>query len=204
MYNLLDGGRRRLIRCAHWMLAWAVVAPVFAGEHQVMEDTSVQEIRLAAAAIGGYRNVIPRRSFALDFTEVCLVHGGVAFDVHEADDHTEGGNCEPGDPGWVIAREAFAPLDWRSAAQACSDVGMRLPRVIEWQMSCRHAASAELSTIEGTWEWAQNAAREPRRATRGGQPRQVPGEAICQQARWNYVATFGSDRIGERGFRCAQ
>ncbi|MEO0424534.1 MAG: hypothetical protein AAF184_19510 [Pseudomonadota bacterium] len=201
LQNPLDGGRRRGRR-ARWWLALATISIASAGDLPATASAP-QEIHLAAAAIGGYRNVIPRRSFPLDFTEVCLVRGSVAFDVHDAEDHTRGGNCEPGDPGWVIAREAFAPSGWREAEAICGDVGMRLPRVIEWQMSCRHAERAELQTIEDTWEWAQNAARDTRRATRRGAVRQVPGEAICRDAQWNYVATFGSDKIGERGFRCA-
>ncbi len=166
------------------------------------------------AMIGGrvYGNVIPERSFPIPFTEICIVAGRVAFDVHEPDESTTGGRCRPGDAGWVISRGEQGARSFHEARSECAELGMRLPNPLEWQLSCRNAEHFELDGIVGDSEWAANspslllAAAAPGGVHVAEHGSTMMGEAWCDGRLWNFRATFADERLdtGERAFRCAQ
>ncbi|MEO0972993.1 MAG: hypothetical protein AAFX85_07845 [Pseudomonadota bacterium] len=159
-----------------------------------------------------YGNTIPDRSFPVPYTEICLRGEAFEFDVHEAGEGTHGGNCSPGSMGWVIARTESTARSWHDAVDACRAHGMRLPAVLEWQLSCQNAENYRLLDITHEPEWAANvsslseaAGRRQRRRGRADQEITM-GEAWCTATRWNYVMTVGASDsdMGKRSFRCAQ
>jgi hypothetical protein len=73
---------------------------------------------------------------------------------------TSGGNCSPGDTGWIIERferDAGTSFTWAQARMECLKSDMRLPELFEWQISCEDGALFALSDMEDDWEWSSNA-----------------------------------------------
>lgn len=111
---------------------------------------------------GLYSNTIAAISPSLAYSEVCFKSGGFQFDVHMGGESTEGGNCVPGDTGFVIEkteREGGTFASWPEARTACLLDGMRLLEPFEWQFACDNAGPLELESMAGEeWEWASNTA----------------------------------------------
>ena len=53
---------------------------------------------------GMYNNRIISISPPYHYTEICFKGSSINFDVHLASKSNEGGNCEPGDIGYIIER----------------------------------------------------------------------------------------------------
>ena len=120
---------------------------------------SVSEVESLTANQGLYSNRVPAMTPNLAYTEICFVDGSMAFDLHEGGESTTGGNCEPGDLGWIIERserEGGDDLTWSDARLGCLLDGMRLPEPFEWQVACDHEATLGLSGFTSGAEWASN------------------------------------------------
>ncbi|MCB9687503.1 MAG: hypothetical protein H6738_04350 [Alphaproteobacteria bacterium] len=89
---------------------------------------------------GRYTNVIAQTTLAVDFLEVCFVGGLELEDVHAGGGSTAGGNCVPGDVGFLVESTARAAEVWPSARGACIAEGMRLPEVWEALYLANNAA----------------------------------------------------------------
>lgn len=124
-------------------------------------DGSVQ----VSAGVGGqgvtansgfYSNTIVDFSPPNAFTEVCFKAGSVSFDIHASGESTTGGNCLPGDTGWVLERFERPVDSWTAARAACRLDDMRLPEPFEWQFSCENSGLFALDDMADGWEWASN------------------------------------------------
>jgi hypothetical protein len=89
-------------------------------------------------------------------TEVCFKGGAVESDIHAGGDATSGGNCEPGDTGWIIERFERTSAIWTLAKAECLKDGLRLSEPFEWQFACIDAASLAIDSMTGAWEWTSN------------------------------------------------
>ncbi len=127
-------------------------------------DGSVQTTASPAGAgttanAGLYSNTIADFTPPLAYTEICVKAGAVSFDIHAAGESTAGGNCLPGDTGWIIERferDGGATFSWTAARMECLKSGMRIPEPFEWQATCDDNALYEASSMEDNWEWASN------------------------------------------------
>lgn len=114
---------------------------------------------------GLYRNRIVSMVPPRPYTEVCIVEGGVSFDIQAGGESTVGGNCQPGDVGWIIERDQrdighTFEVPWTEARLDCLKDGMRLPEPFEWQLSCDHRDTWSLTGMTNEAEWASNRAVE--------------------------------------------
>ncbi len=150
---------------------------------------------------GIYNNRIAETTPPLPYTEVCFRGGQVLSDVHAANETTLGGNCEPGDIGWIIERDERASMVWDLAKVECLKVGMRLPENFEFKFSCKNAAQFGLANMTGNFEWSSNSvianiSQVPVSAT-------LMGHVNCNTASWAVVADEQS-RESTFWFRCAR
>ncbi len=114
----------------------------------------------ATANQGLYSNIIVAFSPPHAYSEICFKSGGFQFDVHTIGEPTEGGNCLPGDRGFIVERterEEGAVATWAQARSTCLVHEMRLLEPFEWQFACDNAGLLELDNMaEEQWEWASN------------------------------------------------
>ena len=81
----------------------------------------------ASANQGLYDNRIPDFTPPNAYTEVCIKSGSLMADVHMISESPVGGNCEPGDLGWLVERDERLAATWARARLSCLLDGMRLP-----------------------------------------------------------------------------
>ena len=110
----------------------------------------------ASANYGLYDNRIVEAVFSAAFTEVCMKNGSVSSDIHSANESTAGGNCLPGDTGWIIERDQRTASTWEDARMECLLNGMRLPEVFEFLYTCKRDTTFGLSDMTDDYEWAAN------------------------------------------------
>lgn len=82
------------------------------------------------ANAGLYGNTIADITPPNAYTEICVKNGDVFFDIHAAAEPTAGGNCLPGDTGWIIERferDAGTALSWTNARMECLKDGCACP-----------------------------------------------------------------------------
>ena len=109
---------------------------------------------------GMYDNRIADMTPPLAYTEVCFKGGSTQYDYHAVSESTAGGNCLPGDVGFIIERDQRTGAMWVAARQNCLNFGMRLPEPFEWQLSCNNRATWNIwSMTNGNYEWASNSAQ---------------------------------------------
>ena len=157
-----------------------------------------------AGASGPYGNRIPDFTPPNAYTEICIKGGEVLFDIHSASEPTTGGDCVPGDLGWVLERferNGGAASSWRQAQLSCLKDGMRLPEVLEYQLSCDDAAVFALTDMTDGWEWASNQA-VPMYTSASGLSVVVMGSGSCNSGSFSWVAR-GSGSPSNQSFRCA-
>ena len=146
---------------------------------------------------GSAFNVIPFE------TMICFKQGQVFGDVHVISESTAGGNCLPGDLGWVIERNQRPASFWENARVACLLEGMRLPEPFEFQYSCRNAASYGLNAMTGDWEWSSNSAAPIFISSLQGLGVTRIGLASCNSSGAAWVGN--SNQISDSGtFRCVR
>lgn len=139
------------------------------------EETTdaLESARGLSASQGLYDNRIPDFAHSLAFVEICFRDGALLVDQNAAGDDTTGGDCSPGDVGWILEQDNRAETDWTSAKATCLQHGMRLPEIWEIHFSCRHQDAIGLLTSVDRNEWTSNT---PRITGRGG------GEELVAQA----------------------
>lgn len=85
----------------------------------------------STANAGLYSNVIVEMTPPEMYTEICIKDGSVLADIHVGGESSAGGNCIPGDTGWIIERDQRAALTWPEARMKCLTIGMRLPEMFD-------------------------------------------------------------------------
>ena len=159
---------------------------------------------------GQYDNRIADRTFPYAYTEICFKGGAVYHDEHSGGESTVGGNCSPGDVGFVIEQNeeerinstgAKGPDYWEQAKAACLKDKMRLPEPFEFKYACVNAGTFGLNSMTGDWEWASNFAL-PVYDSNYGVGAVIMGYSGCGCAYWGWV---GSHDGGQHSlaFRCA-
>ena len=125
-------------------------------------QTTASPSGTATANQGLYSNWIAAFAPPFAYSEVCFGDGAVRFDVHSSGESTDGGNCLPGDTGFVIERverNTGLLVTWLEAKAACLADGMRLLEPFEWQFACDNAAMLEVERMTlDQWEWVSNSA----------------------------------------------
>lgn len=112
---------------------------------------------------GMYNNRIVNQSFSRAYTEVCFKNGESLRDLHPDGGSTLGGNCIPGDRGFVIEQKRRVntrseSVSWTKAKANCLKDGMRLPEIFELQYSCINKEDfeiTEMTPVEGSWVWGE-------------------------------------------------
>lgn len=191
------------------------------GDTSVMGDVSVSgSIELTAGGIrfpdgtvqstafngqdgsGLYGNTIVEITPPAAFTEVCFKNGSVVTDSHSVSESTAGGNCLPGDLGWVIEQDERSAETWASARVECLLHGMRLPEIFEWHYSCTSAAVFNLNGMTDSWEWASNST-EVLTSSRTGEGVTIAGDGSCLDSYWGWVSNTDGDNHMYT-FRCVR
>ncbi|MCG8458640.1 MAG: hypothetical protein MI919_20365, partial [Holophagales bacterium] len=129
------------------------------GTTQITAAPSVHQ----AASRGLYHNTIPEFTPPNAYTEICIKDTGfgpTSFDVHSGSEPTTGGNCLPGDVGWIIERQERGCQGGGStrftATRKWLEDGMRLPDPFEWNITCGGATDYQVENMTDQWEWASN------------------------------------------------
>lgn len=156
---------------------------------------------------GVYDNRIPDFSPPNAYTEVCLKGGAVEYDIHSGGEPTTGGDCLPGDIGWVIERferGGGAPQRWFGARHACLLDGMRLPEPYEFQLSCDHSDFLAVNDMSDGWEWSSNESIPlVSQSGNAGVATSILGSGSCYRGSWGWVGR--SNLNGEmNSFRCVR
>ena len=139
------------------LIAVAIAFTVVTLPTDVTAQTTTQTIRSYSANSGLYSNTIINFTPPNPYTEVCFVGGVLMSDVHAAGGAPVGGNCVPGDTGWMIEIGERQPAPWDQARANCLMDGMRLAEPFEWRQSCRNAGALMLNGMtNNTDEWASN------------------------------------------------
>ena len=105
---------------------------------------------------GFYNNRISDFSHSAAYTEVCFKNGAMWNDQHAAGGSTAGGDCLPGDRGWIIEAVSRPALIWAEAKAECLKYDMRLPEPFELSFSCNNVS--QLGLTVGDTELASNSA----------------------------------------------
>ena len=120
----------------------------------LLDDDHPQYLR--DSDVNMYTNTIADMTPGVAYTEVCFKAGSVLTDIHAVSGPTTGGNCVPGDPGWIIEKNARAGDEWVTCRMTCLKLGMRLPEVFEFQFSCMNSSAFGLVINPAVDEWASN------------------------------------------------
>ena len=155
-----------------------------------------------SANTGMYDNRIPEGSFSNAYTEICFKGGATQNDQHTAGESTAGGNCLPGDVGYVIEQQERTTEFWEQAKKTCLEDGMRLPEPFEWKVSCVDSATFGLSSMTGNWEWTSNFAL-PMYNSNGGIASGIIGESSCSTATWTWVGRGDGAQVSHN-YRCVK
>ncbi|MFT4626929.1 MAG: hypothetical protein ACI8PZ_005610 [Myxococcota bacterium] len=91
----------------------------------------IETLQSLSTAGGLYDNHVASRAFEHATLEVCWRDGAQWSDVHAAGEDTRGGDCLPGDVGFVIETISRGELDWHEAVADCLADGMRLATIFE-------------------------------------------------------------------------
>jgi len=166
--------------------------------------TSIDEqIYSTTANDGMYNNKIPNMTPPAAYTEVCFKSGATSYDAHSVSESTSGGNCVPGDVGFIIEKNERAANYWELAKQTCLQYNMRLTEPFEWKLSCKNAATWSLSSMTGNWEWASNFSLPVYGGSGTGVGSAIFGSSGCGYAAWDWVG-YGTGYEASDAFRCAR
>lgn len=156
-----------------------------------------------SANTGMYDNRIPDESFAAAYTEVCFKGGATQNDRHAQGGTTAGGNCLPGDVGYVIEQRERASNYWEQAKKTCLENDMRLPEPFEWKVSCKNSATFGLLSMTGINEWVSNFALPMYHSGYRGIVSAIMGESGCGDAEGGWVGRNDGSHYSYP-FRCAK
>ena len=181
------------------MLTVALLLGCQAGWSQKLTES----LRSTTTNDGLYSNRIADLTPPRAYTEVCLFGGSILVDLHDVSESAEGGNCEPGDIGWIIEREERVADTWVEAKADCLLDGMRLPEPFEWVFSCVRDGALGLTGLRsGSWEWVSNAAHPTQNQDEEGEPDRlqtgIMGDGSCDAMNGGLI---NSDLYG---YRCVR
>jgi hypothetical protein len=151
---------------------------------------------------GQYDNRIPEGSFPNNYTEICFKDGTTKYDIHVGGENTDGGNCLPGDVGFVIEQNERSANYWEQAKADCLKDGMRLPEPFEFKYACVNASTFVLNDMTNNWEWASNFAL-PVYDSNSGVGAALMGDSVCSYAYWHWVGTSDGSQASD-AFRCVK
>jgi len=167
-------------------------------------NNKVQAVSGLTANGGMYDNRIPSGTFPLGFTEICFKSGSVYNDSHAGTNQaTTGGNCLPGDVGYIIEQAQRTADYWEGAKITCTKNNMRLPEGLEYKYACKNEAGFSLSSMTGNWEWSSNEALPMYNGANYGVGAAVMGGSGCGYATWGWVG-YGTGGEDSSAFRCAR
>lgn len=157
------------------------------------------------ANAGLYNNRIVEFSPPLPYVEVCFKNGDFDFDLHvNGADSTAGGDCLPGDVGWVIEREERVAAFWEDARADCLIDGMRLPEAFEFLFSCRRDEPLALLDMTGNFEWVSNEVSTILADSNQGVGVSVAGASGCSQAKFEWIARNSNAASATEAYRCVR
>ncbi len=161
-------------------------------------------MQVTAASDGAaYSNRIPDFTPPYSFTEVCIKDHEVFYDIHSASEPTVGGNCVPGDIGWIIERYERSFVAWAEAKMECLKDDMRLPEAFEYRYSCTRDTTLGLISMQDDWEWASNSAIGTRTDSYSGIESLIMANGGCNYASMYPIA--GVDGVIQGAvYRCAK
>lgn len=102
----------------------------------------------------GYFNQIPSTSFIppYAYTEVCFKSGSVQHDIHTVSESTAGGNCLPGDIGFIAEKaQRSGRRSWAGSVAHCVANGMRLGTEFEFAYVAENYSTLSI-TMPATWD----------------------------------------------------
>lgn len=82
--------------------------------------------------------------------------GSTSFDSHSVSESTAGGNCVPGDTGYILEQNVRTTKTWELAKEICTQNNMRLPEVFELKLACKNQTTWSLTSIGDGNEWSSN------------------------------------------------
>jgi hypothetical protein len=154
---------------------------------------------------GQYANVISRLEPSVAYTEVCFKGGAMHVDQHTVGESANGGDCAPGDLGWMVEKYEREAECWHKAKATCLKEEMRLPEPFEFQLSCDYASTLGLSAMTGNFEWATNGAFPIADSDRGsGLGATMIGGLGCGNGTWEWAARNDVNQCDARPFRCVR
>ena len=159
----------------------------------------------ASANAGLYSNKIVDMIPPQPYTEIRFKGGAVLVDIHSGNETTVGGNCVPGDTGWILERlerADGATSFWTTARATCLMARMRLPEPFEWQYACDNAALFGVSALTDDWEWASNSV-SPQFAGEGYSAVPIFGSGGCARSTFGPLGTSSGLRTSYV-YRCAR
>lgn len=161
-------------------------------------------------ATGLYSNRIVLTSPTVGYSEVCFKAGATKADVHQAAESTAGGNCVPGDTGWIVERAERSAKKWSEAVGTCLQLGFRLPEVFEFKFSCdnQNLLVLGLQDMNDDFEWASNKTVPMTDASAGASEvysiaAPAMGGANCLGG-WDFVSRAASSTTASLPFRCVR
>ena len=178
------------------------VATALAFAPTIGAQTSVATLRSTTSNDGLYSNTIFDGTPPRPYTEVCFVDGAVRSDVHYVSEPTDGGNCLPGDIGWIIERDERPDLVWFDAKMTCLLDEMRLPEPFEWAFSCNRQDELGLHDMTGNIEWGSNSSHMTRNGREPGAPDRLQAGTVGKFD----CSTTGAGRIyhSQNQYRCVR
>lgn len=117
---------------------------------------STAQVGSLSPNIGMYANQIPSMTPPAAYTEICFKSGATSFDAHSVSESTAGGNCVPGDIGYILEQNVRTTKTWELAKEICTQNNMRLPEVFELKLACKNQATWSLTSIGDGNEWSSN------------------------------------------------
>lgn len=148
-----------------------------------------------SANAGLYSNTIADLSPPNPYTEICIKAGEISFDIHGgANEPTTGGNCLPGDIGWILERserDSGTAASWTDARMECLKDGMRLPEPFEWRFACDDSNTYAVNELTDDWEWVSNSVKIVYKGTDVGPDTTFAGVQISGNGSCSHMA-FGS------------
>jgi hypothetical protein len=166
-----------------------------------IQTTAAAEATGASSNAGLYNNRIVLMTPPQIYAEVCFKDNQIFADVHAVSETTAGGNCVPGDLGFIVERNQRSALNWENARLQCLMDGMRLPEAFEWFLACEGSATYGTNNMTGDWEWASNSAI-PITGTNGIAVN-AAGNSGCSTGSWGFVGN-SSNGANSWTYRCVR
>lgn len=200
--------KRRVLLAA--VTGGLIAAGLAAQSPAIVIDGGIQfpdgTLQLTAATQLGYSNRIVEFAPPKPYAEVCFKGGGAPFssDIDPlGGNSTRGGNCEPGDIGWVIELEERGAATWEQAKVDCLEDTMRLLEPFEWKYSCKNGLALALVDLIDDWEWSSNVVVAFQTAAATGAVSILLGQEGCGWGTFSFMSNSAGGE-GSHTYRCGR